>query len=609
LEALERRVNTAEQKITDSAIVSTVRSYVGIGDENLLFNSTGIRGSVEGWELTQAPYMEEGETIPEGTPSWGKAALIADESKTIAYGGLSGWRLRFTNDQTVSSASSIANSVWRQGYAYTFTLKASTTYTISGYYRCGNSTLTDTDSPYMLVSRYKSGSANYTNVSGSLTRFTDKGTWTYFTKTFTTESDDENAQGFLRVIHTGNTNSSATVAEKSLYLRELVLVEGSQPMVWAESSQSVAASVIKQTADEIYAYADSIRLKATTLVWTATNSSMSENGTLTATNADLSGRITATSGSIAGWNMNNYRLWKSSSDDSSGNAYMIYLQSAATSDGATGPSATTNAIVTTRKFTINGTASWKSLYELRYDGRITSYGYKVVNSVIRTTNYYRLTDGSLEFRYGTAWNTSGAMSAYKYLKIDMDGLTTNGQFVLGNTAVVQVVNTAASDNVIFGRRGGVGPYIGYFYGNSGMTLAVQAATSGHEIIGLYKPTSDDTLSSGDTYEETILRYKASSSKRYKTYLGDETDEDALKLLDIPVVRFKYKDGYLGNDDENYDKAIVGLFAEDVASKYSDAVYHKNGYIENYTDRQLLVRLIKLVQIQNREIEQLKSAIN
>lgn len=609
LEALERRVNTAEQKITDSAIVSTVRSYVGIGDENLLFNSTGISGSVEGWELTQAPYMEEGQTIPKGAPSWGKAALIADVSKTIVHGGLSGWRLRFTNNQTVSSASSIANSIWRQGYAYTFTLKASTTYTISGYYCCGNSTLTNTDSPYMWVRRYKSGSASSTNISGSLMRFSEKGTWTYFTRTFTTKSDDENAQGFLQVTHTGNTKSSATVTEKSLYLRELVLVEGSQPMVWAESSQSVAASVITQTADKIYAYADSIRLKATTLVWTATNSSMSENGTLRATNAILSGSITATSGSVAGWNMNNYRLWKSSSDDSSGNAYMIYLQSAATSDGTTGPSATTNALVTTRKFTINGASSWKNLYELRYDGRITSYGYNVVNNVIRNTNYYRLADGSFEFRYGTAWNSSGTMSTYKYLKIDVNGLTTNGKFVLGNTAVVQVVNTAASDNVILGRRGGTGPYIGYFYGNSGMTLAVQAATSGYEIIGLYKPTSDDTLSSGDTYEETILRYKASSSKRYKTYLGDETDDDALKLLNIPVVRFKYKDGYLGNDDENYDKSIVGLFAEDVADQYSDAVYHKNGYIENYTDRQLLVRLIKLVQIQNREIEQLKSAVN
>ena len=48
--------------------------------------------------------------------------------------------------------------------------------------------------------------------------------------------------------------------------------------------------------------------------------------------------------------------------------------------------------------------------------------------------------------------------------------------------------------------------------------------------------------------------------------------------------------------------------EDVEELFEDAVWHnKGGYVENYTDRQLLVRLIKLVQIQHREIEQLKQA--
>ena len=62
------------------------------------------------------------------------------------------------------------------------------------------------------------------------------------------------------------------------------------------------------------------------------------------------------------------------------------------------------------------------------------------------------------------------------------------------------------------------------------------------------------------------------------------------------------------DDENNGRVMAGLFAEDVAKLFPDAVYHHDDQIENYADRQLLVRLIKLVQIQQHEIDELKKGV-
>lgn len=54
--------------------------------------------------------------------------------------------------------------------------------------------------------------------------------------------------------------------------------------------------------------ADSIRLKTTTLTWQATNSSLTSDGTLTATNGNFSGEITATGGTIGGFMVDESKL-------------------------------------------------------------------------------------------------------------------------------------------------------------------------------------------------------------------------------------------------------------------------------------------------------------
>lgn len=104
-------------------------------------------------------------------------------------------------------------------------------------------------------------------------------------------------------------------------------------------------------------------------------------------------------------------------------------------------------------------------------------------------------------------------------------------------------------------------------------------------------------------------YTSSSSKRYKDYIADMTDEEAEKLYDLPVVQFKYKDGYLDEDDEMCGKPMHGFFAEDVADLFMDGGIHDaEGNTENYSERAIIARLVKIVQKQHEEIEQLKHLI-
>ena len=93
-----------------------------------------------------------------------------------------------------------------------------------------------------------------------------------------------------------------------------------------------------------------------------------------------------------------------------------------------------------------------------------------------------------------------------------------------------------------------------------------------------------------------LAYLSSSSKRYKDHVGDMTVPDAEKVLDIPVVWFKYKDGYLRYDDILVGKAIPGFYAEDV-EKYFPVAAQKNedGLVEDWNYRMLIPAMMKLIQ--------------
>lgn len=93
-----------------------------------------------------------------------------------------------------------------------------------------------------------------------------------------------------------------------------------------------------------------------------------------------------------------------------------------------------------------------------------------------------------------------------------------------------------------------------------------------------------------------LAYLSSSSKRYKDHVGDMTVADAEKVLDIPVVWFRYKDGYLRHDDILVGKAIPGFYAEDVEKYYPVAAQkNEDGSVEDWNYRMLIPAMMRLIQ--------------
>lgn len=105
-------------------------------------------------------------------------------------------------------------------------------------------------------------------------------------------------------------------------------------------------------------------------------------------------------------------------------------------------------------------------------------------------------------------------------------------------------------------------------------------------------------------------YLAASSKRYKDPCGEATHEDVRKLLDLPVVWFEYKDGYLKEGERFDGKPIIGLYAEDVYEAMPEAAQiNADGQIEDWNHRILLPAMLKLIQDQEKRIAALEDRLN
>ena len=99
---------------------------------------------------------------------------------------------------------------------------------------------------------------------------------------------------------------------------------------------------------------------------------------------------------------------------------------------------------------------------------------------------------------------------------------------------------------------------------------------------------------------------SSSSKRYKDHIAMLKDAEAEKLLDIPVVWFKYKEGYLAKEDRFVDKPLPGFYAEDVYRAFPEcAVQNPDTSVEDWNYRTLIPPMLKLIQNLYKEVKILK----
>ena len=91
-------------------------------------------------------------------------------------------------------------------------------------------------------------------------------------------------------------------------------------------------------------------------------------------------------------------------------------------------------------------------------------------------------------------------------------------------------------------------------------------------------------------------YLSSSSKRYKDHIADMTLNEAKKILDVPVIWFKYKENYLSPTDWLNGKKLPGFYAEDVYAALPEAAQiNENGEPEDWNFRVIIPAMLKLIQ--------------
>ena len=93
-----------------------------------------------------------------------------------------------------------------------------------------------------------------------------------------------------------------------------------------------------------------------------------------------------------------------------------------------------------------------------------------------------------------------------------------------------------------------------------------------------------------------VAYLSSSSKRYKDHIADMTINEAKKILDVPVIWFKFKENYLSPTDWLNGKKLPGFYAEDVYSIFPEAAQlNEEGKPEDWNFRILIPLMLKLIQ--------------
>lgn len=100
-----------------------------------------------------------------------------------------------------------------------------------------------------------------------------------------------------------------------------------------------------------------------------------------------------------------------------------------------------------------------------------------------------------------------------------------------------------------------------------------------------------------TTDNGAIRYASSSSKRYKTdIIPLDYKSIVSSLYNMNVYNFKYKKGYLADDDERYNKNIIGFIAEEVDKYISIAVDHnEDGKAEKWNSNIMIPIMFAMIK--------------
>lgn len=146
----------------------------------------------------------------------------------------------------------------------------------------------------------------------------------------------------------------------------------------------------------------------------------------------------------------------------------------------------------------------------------------------------------------------------------------------------------------------------YLYFSS--VRATKSTSSSYNAAYFFSDTARSNNNLPSSYLGTLIN---SSSKRYKhsvNLLKDQTI-DAHNLYNAEVVQFFYNDEYIDKKDCRYGIPLPGFIAEDLYEIYPVAIdINENGEPETWNERYIIPPMLKLIQEQHQEIQELRSEI-
>lgn len=179
--------------------------------------------------------------------------------------------------------------------------------------------------------------------------------------------------------------------------------------------------------------------------------------------------------------------------------------------------------------------------------------------------------------------------------------SSNGAIKLYASGKIQIGNaTLTSESNALVIRKGLKIYCG--------TSSISDGTDRIQFFNLQHVTSGGHMVFAS--DGSSVAYLSSSSKRYKDHVSNMTIEEAEKILSIPVVWFKYKEGYLDPADWLSGKKIPGFYAEDIYDIFPEATQlNEAGEPEDWNFRVMIPAMMKVIQDQNERINTLEDTVN
>jgi hypothetical protein len=188
-------------------------------------------------------------------------------------------------------------------------------------------------------------------------------------------------------------------------------------------------------------------------------------------------------------------------------------------------------------------------------------------------------------------NFNGLVTANTYFKINTDGSFaakegTIGNFTVTSGKITTGYATLSMRSHAFIFDGGLEIHAG--------TSTFSDGSDAFKVFNLSHVTSGGHMVFAR--DGATVAYLSSSSKRYKDHIANMTLDEAKRMLNVPVIWFKYKENYLSQEDWLNGKKMPGFYAEDIYSIFPEAAQlNEKGEPEDWNFRVLIPVMLKLIQ--------------